>query len=44
VLVWTQVEQTGGVVAALHRVASGWAQVIRVPFEPEGARVELVSE
>ena len=44
VLVWTQVEQTGGVVAALHRVASGWAQVIRVPFEPAGARVELVSE
>ncbi|MEJ7783779.1 MAG: homoserine kinase [Solirubrobacteraceae bacterium] len=39
VLVWTHYEQTGGVVEALRREAGGWAQVIRAPFEPQGADV-----
>jgi homoserine kinase len=39
VLVWTHYEQTGGVVEALRREAEGWAQVIRAPFEPQGADV-----
>jgi len=39
VLVWTRYEQTGGVVEALRREADGWAQVIRAPFEPQGADV-----
>lgn len=39
VLVWTHYEQTGGVVEALRREADGWAQVIRAPFEPQGADV-----
>lgn len=41
VLVWTQFEQTGGVMAALAREAGGWARVLRVTFESRGARVEL---
>ena len=39
VLVWCQYEQTGGVLAALTREAEGWAQVIRAPFESQGADV-----
>lgn len=39
VLVWTHYEQTGGVVEALRREAEGWADVIRAPFEPQGADV-----
>jgi homoserine kinase len=39
VLVWCQYEQTGGVVAALTRETAGWAQVLRVPFESQGADV-----
>jgi homoserine kinase len=39
VLVWTHYEQTGAVVDALRREAAGWAEVIRVPFEPQGADV-----
>ena len=39
VLVWTTFEQTGGVVAALRRRCAGWAEVVRVPFEPRGADV-----
>jgi homoserine kinase len=39
VLVWCQYEQTGGMVAALTREAEGWAQVLRVPFESQGADV-----
>lgn len=39
VLVWTHYEQTGGVVEALRREADGWAQVLRAPFEPQGADV-----
>lgn len=39
VLVWTHYEQTGAVVEALRREAEGWADVIRAPFEPQGADV-----
>ena len=41
VLVWTQVESTGMVFEALSREVDGWARVIRVPFEPQGAYVSV---
>jgi homoserine kinase len=39
VLVWSHLEQTGGVFEALRRRAEGWATVQRVSFEPMGADV-----
>ncbi len=39
VLVWSYYEQTGRVVDALTRETEGWASVIRVPFESQGADV-----
>ena len=39
VLVWCHYEQTGGVVEALRRECAGWAEVVRTPFEPQGADV-----
>ena len=42
VLVWTHYEQTGGVVEALRRAAGDWAQVVRVPFETQGADVRAL--
>jgi homoserine kinase len=39
VLVWCQYEQTGGVFARLARETSDWADVLRVPFESQGAYV-----
>ena len=39
VLVWTQLEHTGTVVEALSKQTAGWADVLRAPFEPEGAYV-----
>src|SRR6201994_184189 len=36
VLVWTTVEDAGGVAAALKERAEGWAEVRRLPFEPLG--------
>ena len=39
VLVWTHFEQTGAVLGALREQVEGWAEVRRVPFEPEGAVV-----
>jgi homoserine kinase len=39
VLVWSHYEATAGVVEALRREAEGWAQVMRVPFETQGADV-----
>jgi homoserine kinase len=39
VLVWSHLEQTPGVFAALRREADGWADVMRAPFEPMGADV-----
>jgi homoserine kinase len=42
VLVWCQYEQTGAVVDALQREASGWATVMRTPFESRGADVRAL--
>ena len=39
VLFWTQADATGAVVKALGRAADGWAQIIRAPFEGQGADV-----
>jgi homoserine kinase len=39
VLFWCQYEQTGAVVEALRLETGGWASVMRVPFEPQGAVV-----
>jgi homoserine kinase len=39
VLFWTQADVTGAVVRALRRETEGWAQVLRAPFEPQGADV-----
>ena len=39
VLFWTQADATGVVVKALGRAADGWAQVIRAPFEGQGADI-----
>ncbi|HEX8105632.1 MAG TPA: homoserine kinase [Solirubrobacteraceae bacterium] len=39
VLVWTHYEATGAVLARLRSLAEGWADVVHVPFEPQGADV-----
>jgi homoserine kinase len=39
VLVWCAYEQTGRVMQELARDAEGWAQVMRAPFESQGADV-----
>jgi homoserine kinase len=39
VLVWCFYEQTGAVVDALRGEIEGWADLLRVPFEPQGAYV-----
>ncbi len=39
VLVWTHYESTATVAERLHERADGWADVLRVPFEPQGADV-----
>jgi homoserine kinase len=39
VLVWTHYETTGAVVSALQERCEGWAKVMRVPFEAQGADV-----
>jgi homoserine kinase len=39
VLVWCFYEQTGAVVDALRGELDGWAELLRVPFEPQGAYV-----
>jgi homoserine kinase len=39
VLVWSHYEQTGGLVEALGRRTRDWADVIRAPFESQGADV-----
>lgn len=39
VLVWCHYEQTGAVVEQLTREAEDWAEVLRVPFESQGAYV-----
>jgi homoserine kinase len=42
VLVWTHYEQTAAVAQRLRERADGWAQVLRVPFEPQGADVSAL--
>lgn len=42
VLVWSHYEQTGGLAQGLRREAEGWADVMRVPFEPQGAEVRAL--
>jgi len=39
VLVWSRYDQTGPLVEALKRDATGWATVMRAGFEPQGADV-----
>ena len=39
VLVWSLFEQTGMLMDVLGREARGWAEVLRVPFESQGADV-----
>jgi homoserine kinase len=42
VLVWCHYEQTGTVLEALRAEAEGWADVLRAPFEPQGADVRAL--
>jgi homoserine kinase len=42
VLVWSHYEQTGSVAQRLKRDTDGWAAVMRVPFEPQGAEVRAL--
>lgn len=42
VLVWTHLEQTGGVYERLRAETEGWATVARVAFEPMGADVRAL--
>jgi homoserine kinase len=39
VLVWSRCEETGAVLDGLVELTAGWAQAMRVPFEPAGATV-----
>jgi homoserine kinase len=39
VLFWTHADATGAVVGALRRETQGWAEVLRAPFETQGADV-----
>jgi homoserine kinase len=39
VLFWTHADTTGAVAAALRREIEGWADVLRAPFETQGADV-----
>jgi homoserine kinase len=43
VLVWSQYDATAGVVERLRGEADGWADVMRVPFEPQGADVRSLT-
>ena len=42
VLFWCHYDQTAGVVEALRREAAGWADVLRAPFESQGADVRAL--
>ena len=42
VLVWCFYEQTGAVAAALAEEIDGWASLLRLPFEQQGAYVEAL--
>jgi homoserine kinase len=39
VLFWTQADATGAVARALRRETTGWGEVVRAPFETQGADV-----
>ena len=41
VLVWSYWQSGASVVEGLEALCAGWAEVVRVPFSPRGARVEL---
>jgi homoserine kinase len=43
VLVWSQYDATAGVVERLRAETAGWAEVMRVPFEPQGADVRSLT-
>ena len=42
-LVWSQYDATAGVVERLRDETDGWADVLRVPFEPQGADVRALT-
>jgi len=42
VLFWTQTDTTGAVIEALKAETDGWADVIRAPFESDGASVRVL--
>ncbi|HEV2059751.1 MAG TPA: homoserine kinase [Solirubrobacteraceae bacterium] len=42
VLFWTHADATGAVVGRLRREAEGWAEVLRAPFESQGADVRAL--
>jgi homoserine kinase len=44
VLVWCRAADTEAVRAALEAQATGWAQVMDAPFEPEGARARALTD
>jgi hypothetical protein len=41
VLVWSYWQSSADLIADLAAVAGEWAEVVRVPFSPYGAAVEL---
>ena len=41
VLVWSYWQAAAGLLEGLEHMCEGWAQIVRVPFSPQGARVEL---
>jgi homoserine kinase len=43
VLVWSVYDATAGVVERLRAEVDGWADVMRVPFEPQGADVRALT-
>jgi len=43
VLVWSQYDATAGVVERMRAETTGWADVLRVPFEPQGADVRALT-
>ena len=43
VLVWSQYDATAAVVERLRAETDGWADVVRVPFEPQGADVRALT-
>jgi len=42
VLIWTHYEATGAVLSRARELAEGWADVMHVPFEPQGADVRAL--